>query len=817
MASTKFHRTPSPASGARLRVWSVGVVILAVACGPAWAEDAKTQPRSPADVQPLIDQLTGPDRTAEMRLQAATLLLNEGSAEALRAMQTALTEAGHPDARQAVAEAVAAQGGNHDLFIEPLLAMLSGEDPALRPPAARALMAYKNHRVFDRLVAMTRQASTDRSVRLALIAAFEDLLDKRSVGALIDLLSDSDESIRTSAAGGLVRLTGIRAFGNDADRWRQWWARNKDKPPAEWLGDLVDPLARSTAALQQENRHLRTRLAKALMDLYLATPADRRRAVVEPLLTDPLVAVRLTAIRLLDRLIVDTAGSDTAMAPDDVRELLTSLLGDEAAGVRAAAATLAAQLGDPEMTDMLLASLAGEQDAAVRRGLLMALGQLRDPRALQAVLPNIGDESAEIAMASARALGRIADKHALSENERAQAVAALLERYRTSERGANEAELREALLTAMGVLGDRAFAPCVKRALAEPAATVRLAAVAALQKLGQPDSAKRLAPLVEDDDRGVRRAAIAAIGTIGGQAYLPTILKRTQPEVEADADVRQQAWETLLGLLATADVASLTRVADALADRPDAVDRRITILQMLVVKLQEAGSDRQTDVRMALGLALVAASREAEAVGYLAEAYAALSDRGDAKAAEAWDAWVAALLLANDPDGIKALAEIDSDDAFIRGLQLLVDHLTTLEASGEHGVAANLTSAALDHLPHRLTVSQREHFERTLARVRQKQKAADRGRVTTLVTQMMSDDESARNAAQTELQSMGDRAVKPLLAELREAVSAAPIRADTEKAILGVLRRIAPELTGYDTGMNKPAKLELIDSWRQGR
>lgn len=569
--------------------------------------------------------------------------------------------------------------------------------------------------------------------------------------------------------------------------------------------------------MQQENSHLRTRLAKALMDLYLATPADRRRALIERLLTDPLVAVRLTAIRLLDRLIVDTAGSDTAMGPEDVREVLTSLLGDEAAGVRAAAANLAAQLGDPEMTDMLLASLAGEQDAAARRGLLMALGQLRDPRALQAVLPNIGDESAEIAMASARALGRIADKHALSEDERAQAVAALLERYRTSERGANEAELREALLTAMGVLGDRAFAPCVKRALGEPAATVRLAAVAALQKLGQPDSAKMLAPLVEDADRGVRRAAIAAIGTIGGQAYLPTILKRTQPEVETDADVRQQAWETLLELLATADAASLTRVADALADRPDAVDRRITILQMLVDKLQEAGSDRQTDVRMALGLALVAASREAEAAGHLAEAYAALRDRGDPKAAAAWDAWVAALLLASDPDGIKALAEVDSDDAFIRGLQLLVDHLTTLEASGEHGVAANLTSVALDHLPHRLTVSQREYFERTLARVCQKQKAADRGRVTTLVTQMMSDDESARSAAQTELQSMGDRAVKPLLAELREAVSAAPIRSDTEKAILGVLRRIAPDLTGYDTGIDKPAKLKLIDSWRQGR
>ncbi|HEU00831.1 MAG TPA: hypothetical protein ENH89_10840 [Aurantimonas coralicida] len=373
MASTMFHPTPSLARGACLWAWSMGVVILAVAWAPAWAEDAKTQPQSPAKVRPPVDQLTA-------------------SAE-----------------------------------------------------------------------------------------------------------------------------------------------------------------ARSKAALQQENGHLRTRLAKALMDLYLATPADRRRALVERLLTDPLVAVRLTAIRLLDRLIVDTAGSDTAMGPEDVRELLTSLLGDEAAGVRAAAANLAAQLGDAEMTDMLLASLTGEQDAAVRRGLLMALGQLRDPRALQAVLPNIGDESDEIAMASARALGRIADKHALSEDERSQAVAALLERYRTSEQGSNQAELREALLTAMGVLGDRAFAPCVKRALAEPAATVRLAAVAALQKLGQPDSAKMLAPLVEDGDRGVRRAAIAAIGTIGGQAYLPTILKRTRPEVETDADVRRQAWETLLGLLPTSD------------------------------------------------------------------------------------------------------------------------------------------------------------------------------------------------------------------------------------------------------------------------
>ena len=60
---------------------------------------------------------------------------------------------------------------------------------------------------------------------------------------------------------------------------------------------------------------------------------------------------------------------------------------------------------------------------------------------------------------------------------------------------------------------------------------------------------------------------------------------------------------------------------------------------------------------------------------------------------------------------------------------------------------------------------------------------------------------------------MGDRAVRPLLLELRKAVGGGQPDPDAEKAILGVLKAVAPDLTGYDAAAPADAKLKTIDEW----
>ena len=657
------------------RYGQCALAILMVFVCAAGARGQEAADPADAEIQTLVGQIAGSDRTDETRIEAAGLLLNRAEPRAREALLELLADTTKPASQKAVAEAVALHGGVDDAFVDPLLAILSGPQAELRPSAARALMTYKNHGVFERLLTMAAQTDTDKSVRLVLVLALQELLDKRAVDTLIQLLEDRDEDIRNAAAVALTELTGIRAFGADAGQWKQWWRRNKDKPPEVWLSDLADRLARARTDLEGQNRQLRTRLAQALGDLYLVTPQANRPALVRELLADPLADVRLAAVPLFDRLIVDPAGGDAAMDAEEIRRLLRPLLGDDSPAVRAAAAELAARLADPEMTSTLLARLAAEDDVVAKCGLLAALGQVGDPTALHAVLEELSGEQGRVAAAAARSLARISGKHALTEAERQIAVPALLDRYVISEQASNAAELREAILTAMGALSDPLFQPTLIRALDDQAATVRLAGVRALAQLANPQAAEALAPLVADDDRGVRRAAIAALGAIGGQPYLGDILDRTRGEVEADPDVRQQAWDVVIALLTETDPSAFQPVLDALAERDDATDRRIVVLQLLVERLAATTGDRLTEARWQLGRALMSASRPAEAAEHLSEVAVAWADAAHPSAREAWQVWVDALLASNDAAAAAVLADIEYDEMFDAALTRYVTRI----------------------------------------------------------------------------------------------------------------------------------------------
>jgi HEAT repeat protein len=785
-----------------------------LAASPAVSQEA-ADPTTNGEVQTLIGQLGDSERTAKTRLEAASLLLNRGEPQAAAALRAFLLDAADPGARKAVAEAIALHGGDDEQYIEPLQSMLTGEQADLRAPAARALITYKDHDVFAGLLAMTLDAQADKAVRLVLIDTLQTMPDKRVVNTLVHLVEDSDETIRAAAAATLAKLTGIRSFGNNAQQWKTWWARNRDKPPSLWLSDLADSLARSKAALEEENRRLRARLAKALGNLYAATPVDQRTAMVGELLKDSMADVRLAAVGLLDRLVLNGGNGEAAMTAAEVRQQIQSLMNDESPDVRAAAAQLTARLGDRELTATLLGRLAAEQDVKVRQGLVAALGQLRDPAALDAVVQEIASGQDAVATTAAAALARIADKSDLTDEQRAAAAAALSERFRSSEKAASPAALREELVTAMGVMADPSFAAAVREALADSAATVRLAAVGAMRRLNQPGSDEALAPLIDDADRGVRRAAISALGALGGRAFLSAIVKRTDAAVEIDADVRQQAWDVVLKLLADADVDALRSTLKDLAGRADATDQRIRILQMLVTVVETGGEELAVDERLELGLALLAADRPAEAAGHLQRVYEALAKTNVARAAQVWDSWVDALLAADDPTVVEVLAENEDDQAYGRGLGRLRERLRIVIDKADYADAVALVSAVLEHLPHRITVRQRKGFEATLTRVKAMQQEADAARTTDLIGQLTSTDAAERTTAAAELQSMGERAVEPLLTELRKLVAAEETDTGAEKAILEVVQQVAPDLAGYDIQMNRTQKLKVIDGWRQ--
>lgn len=460
------------------------------------------------ELRTLCGQLADPERSAKTKLEASELLLTRTYPAAAVALKQFLASSTNSPAKIAIAQAIARQGTSHKEFIEPLIAMLTGKEPSVRTPAARALVTYKNDGITEKLVSIALDVKLDKPVRLVTIEALGTVLDKPAVDALVRLLDDKDTTVRDAATDSLTRLT-MRTFGKDRYQWKLWWAREKHKSQSQWLKDLANTIARAKTALEADNAQLRDRLAKAVTSLYAATPAAQQEAMLMNFLADTLVDVRLVGVKLAS----GRVSASEKLWPK-AQEKVRVMLADEDPRLRGPAAMLVARLGGSEALSALIERLKEEEVTQVRQDLLKAIGHLRDLKALPVVLEEINSKYKQVAAAAAEALAQIASKQALEAELRKKAVKTVVDRYEQASKANDTAALREALLTAMGALGDKRVVKLLIGALKDPAATVRLAAVNALAGLGQKESAAAIVALATDNDRGVRRAAIAALGAL---------------------------------------------------------------------------------------------------------------------------------------------------------------------------------------------------------------------------------------------------------------------------------------------------------------
>ena len=331
---------------------------------------------------------------------------------------------------------------------------------------------------------------------------------------------------------------------------------------------------------------LRQRLQQTLFDLYAATPADKRDAMLSAMLSDPLAEVRLAG-----EILMQIAANEEVCEPlQQVRQMLN----DTDVRVRRVAAMLLASDADPQAVIVLLDRLGKENQPVVLQAILTAMGQLQDPACVPAVLDELQSDDMAVAAAAAAALRNLVAKTPLEPPLRQEAIDRLLARYRLATRQDNGPGLREALLAAMGEVQDAAFEPTLVEALKDESATVRLAAVNGLARLGDAKTAADIVPLTQDEDRGVRQAAIVALGQMKARQYLMNILARTEPAVETDEQVRQRAWEVVMDLLEDASPQTLEAVSDYLANRDDALAQRIKIMQMINEKLPDDHSLRKS-------------------------------------------------------------------------------------------------------------------------------------------------------------------------------------------------------------------------------
>jgi len=763
-------------------------------------------PSERTELLTLKAQLADPARTATTKREAAMLLLMRTYPEASAALRDFLADPANRPAQIAVAQAIASSGRAREEFVEPLWEMLTGPEASVRTPAADALAAYRDARVLERLVALAASAQTERQTRLAVIAAMQRVLDKKAIDALVKLLDDDEEPIRDAAADSLTKLTNIRAFGRDARRWKSWWARNKDKPRTDWVADLAESLARSNLELERENAELRRRLAEAMNETYAAAPPAGRDALLVKMLQDPLVEVRLMGVRLTRQRLT---GAQAVAEP--LRAQVRARLADAEPGVRRAAALLVAGLRDPQAVDLLSKQLKQEKTAEAREAIYQAFALLHDASVWDQLLAGIAESDQRIATAAASALAQVADKNGAQDDRRAAAVEALKERYASARQ--EESGLREALLGAMGAMKDKRLAGLMTAALKDPAATVRLSAVKGLQRLDLPEGAEALLPLADDPDRGVRLAAVAAIGKLGGARHLESILKRTDPRLEPQAAVREQAWAVVMDLLAKADTGKLAELADRLAEREDAGKYLTGVLKLWAEAIPPEDVQGWTAVRLRLGQTLLDQDRPAEAAGELEKVHAALVKAGDRRARQVRLKWIEALLAADRPSAAAQIAQCEDEKEFAVAMAALNARLASLKSEKKWDALVELASAAWEQLEKRLDESGREALAATYQDALDQRRQADRRRVAELVARMTGTDQSARSTAAAELAGMKDRALAPLVEELRKVISADSPDANAEKAILETLSALAPQLKGYDVSASPAHKVKVLNSW----
>lgn len=785
-----------------MRVWVLGVLVAVCSAG------AQPVAEPAEELAILRNQVADPARRSRTRLEAARMLLGRESPEARKVLLLLLSDSSNPLAQIAVAEAIAHDGGGEKVFLPALEAMLTGEEPTARGPAARALATYRDPAVRATLCRIARDRRRMREVRLATIEAMQRLIDRESLSVLIELLGDGDPAVRLAAAQSLQRMTNIRQYGTSRALWEAWWNEQKKLPQTAWLETMIDRQAGAKLALEVESAELRERLVKAMLDIYNATSKPRRPEVLAGMLNDPISDVRLLGTTLLRRML-----SENEPIPSEHRQRVRRLLYDADPRVRQAAAILEANLADARTMRLLLGRLSVEALPEVRVALVRALGQLPPtPAAYRVVLREIANEDDREATAAAEALARMAQARPLEEDRRRQAAEALVDRYRQAGRNGNGATLREALLTAIGVVGEPSAGPILIEALKDPSGLVRLSAVGGLATLQLNDAVKAIAPLMADEDRGVRQAAISALARLGGLDYVMTIVPRSTEAVEPDPAVRNAAVAAVLAMAGEADLKTLRGLIDDLQPDQAAPALRIELLRLLVDRLGSGDGKELPRVLGRLGGELLARDRSVEAVPVLAEAYRLAAEGGDeALRLRAFERYIDALLAASDPAVGRVLAEQGDEKAYRVAMEKLNRRLRELLQQERHVAVASLGGEALRALDEKLSQREKTLLADLTARARQSRLQADREAVRKLLGQVLTGDVEARGEAEQQLRAMADRAVLPLLELLREALASDEPDARQEATLTGLLGELEPDLRLYGEDVRLPEKRRWVE------
>lgn len=437
-------------------------------------------------------------------------------------------------------------------------------------------------------------------------------------------LADSDAEVRLAAAD-LVVERRLRGTGELVVGWLNDPERRIRLAGAEIL--RMDPVARAVGPLGRvlgdPDAAVRSAAAGAL-------GSTGSKDAVLPLLghlDDSVPQVRSAIVRALSKL-----RDPRAVVP------LIGKIQDSRPAVRRTVARALGELGDGRASSALVLALR-DADEGVRIAAVEALGALRDPQATLPITAMAGSESSPaVRSAVVGALGRIGTKEALDallgllETEPSLETLSLL-RKALARAGAPARQRLEQCLAGQPAprLADNCALALAETGRTESAKAITgalrrgvlgaPAALASLQKLGDPKSLPTVLEHLADSDPVVRRAAVDAAVVLldpkkpDGRAVDPIV----QALERARSSKAERA--ALARLLGRTGSPRAVKALGPLADAADNVELRIAALDALGM-LPPSGQDRvliaaldadEATVRLAAAVALRRAASGAAA------------------------------------------------------------------------------------------------------------------------------------------------------------------------------------------------------------
>ena len=472
------------------------------------------------DTTPLLDALS--DDSWRVRRAAIKGVSQRAAPEAIAALlSSVVTNHQNPSLLNSALQVLASSDVD---TLSSLLELLKGPDPDLRMQAALALGEQGDARAVDALVKALNDEDTN--VRYHAVEALGKLRAVDAVDAIVEIAESRDFFVAFAALDALTKIGDARVAPRIVPLLKDDLLR---EPTVNLLGQLGDE-----SAVGPLTALLNTPTAPAdLIANALATLSDRYEAQYR----EGRYIAELTSREISPTGVQNLLDAMESPANENLRSIALVLGWLKGAGVDRALTRLMGRVdlrdeiiealvrhGSARL-DLLISQLTAE-DLEVRRSAVVALGRLGDSRATLGLVNTLNDEA--LAIDAAHALAQIGDP---------KAVDGLLNLI-----GSDDASVRQAAVSALNSVIPPSMSGRIIPLLHDPDPNVRESAVKIAGYFGYPEAAGALVELSRDENERVRCAAIEHLPFVEDERAFDVLARAMKEETPATRAAAARAF-----------------------------------------------------------------------------------------------------------------------------------------------------------------------------------------------------------------------------------------------------------------------------------